>query len=316
MRIQLVTPAPLRINNGNKITALRWAGMLKKLGHRVRITQSYDDRACDALVALHARRSYDAIERFHERHPGRPLVVVLTGTDVYRDIHIDSKAKRSLELATRLVALQKMALLELPKRLRHKTTVIYQSAEPIRSARRHRNRRFNVCVVGHLRAEKDPLRAALAVRHLPPNSRILVTHIGQALDETLGEKVQREGARNARYRWIGRLSHDRTRKFLARSDLVCITSKMEGSSNVLSEALAAGVPVTASRISGLLGTLGKKFPGFYPAGNTTKLRTLLLKAESDRPFYDSLQRYCRNLAYLVNPKRELEAWRRLLRDLD
>ena len=49
MKIQLVTPAPLKINNGNKITAVRWAGILKKLGHHVRVTQSYDGKACDLL---------------------------------------------------------------------------------------------------------------------------------------------------------------------------------------------------------------------------------------------------------------------------
>ena len=79
MNIQLVTPAPLRINNGNRITALRWAAILKKLGHRVRVTQSWDDRPCDALIALHARRSADSIRRFHEIHPEQPLIVVLTG---------------------------------------------------------------------------------------------------------------------------------------------------------------------------------------------------------------------------------------------
>jgi len=109
MNIQLVTPAPLKINNGNKITAVRWAAILKKLGHRVRVTQSYDGKPCDLLIALHARRSYDSIQRFHDSHPDLPLIVVLTGTDVYRDIHSDAKARRSLELATRLVALQTMA---------------------------------------------------------------------------------------------------------------------------------------------------------------------------------------------------------------
>ena len=315
MRIQLVTPAPLKLNNGNKVTALRWAAMLKALGHRVRLRQSYDGAPCDALIALHARRSYDSIERFHDRYPELPLVVVLTGTDVYRDIRIDKGAQRSLEIATRLVALQRMALRELPKRVRGKTTVIYQSAERIRTTRERQNGFFSVCVVCHLRDEKDPLRAALAVRDLPPGSRIQVIHIGHALDKKLKKKAIDEHHRNPRYRWIRQLSHKKTRETLAQSDLVCISSKMEGSSNVLSEALAAGVPVVASRISGLIGTLGGKFPGFFPVGNTERLRGLLLKAERDPKFYRRLKGYCRGLAYLVQPKRELLAWRKLLRDL-
>ena len=315
MNIQLVTPAPLKINNGNKITAVRWAAILKKLGHRVRVTQTYDGKVCDVLIALHARRSYDSIRRFHDRHPDLPLIVVLTGTDVYRDIHVDAKAQRSLELATRLVALQAMALRELPQRFHLKTQVIYQSAESLPAKPSRANGNFKVCVIGHLREEKDPLRTAMAVRELPRESRIQVTHIGQALDEKLGKKAQAETIRNPRYRWLGQLSHRKTRVRLAQSRLVCITSKMEGSSNVLSEALASGVPVVTSKISGLIGTLGNKFPGFFPVGDTRMLRDLLLKAESDPAFYKSLKRRCRDLAHLVKPQRELDAWRRLLREL-
>ncbi len=314
MKIQLVTPAPLKINNGNKITAVRWAGILKKLGHRVRVAQSYDGKPCDLLIALHARRSYDSIRRFHDDHPDLPLVVVLTGTDVYRDIHEDAEAQRSLELATKLVALQDMALRELPRRFRKKTVVIYQSAEAVRAKGQNRNKIFKVCVVGHLREEKDPLRTALAVRDLPATSRIRVTHIGQALDENLAREAKAEAARNPRYRWIGHFPHRKTRERLAQSDLVCITSKMEGSSNVLSEALASGVPVVASKISGLIGTLGNRFRGYFPVGNTKKLHQLLLRAERDPVFYRSLKHHCQQLAHLVEPKRELDAWRRLLKN--
>jgi len=314
VNIQLVTPAPLKVNNGNKITAVRWAGILKKLGHRVRVTQSYDGNPCDILIALHARRSYDSIQRFHDSHPDLPLVVVLTGTDVYRDIHEDAEAQRSLELATKLVALQNMALRELPRRIRKKTAVIYQSAEAVRAKIQNRSEIFKVCVVGHLREEKDPLRTALAVGDLPATSRIQVTHIGQGLDESLAQEAKAEAARNSRYRWIGQLSHRKTRERLAQSDLVCITSKMEGSSNVLSEALASGVPVVASKISGLMGTLGNRFTGYFPVGNTEKLRELLLRAERDPVFYRSLKDQCQQLAHLVEPKRELDAWRRLLKN--
>jgi putative glycosyltransferase (TIGR04348 family) len=314
MNLQLVTPAPLKINNGNTITALRWAGILKKLGHRVRIVQHYDGKRYDALIALHARRSYDSIQRFHDLHADRPLIVVLTGTDVYRDIHQSTEARRSLELATKIVALQKMALRELPKEFRKKAEVIYQSAEPLALKRAQDNGKFDVCVISHLRDEKDPLRTALAVRQLPADSRIEVTHIGQALDTDLGRAAKAESALNRRYHWVGRRSHGKTRERLARSNLVCITSKMEGSSNVLSEALASGVPVVATKISGLVGTLGSDFPGYYPVGNTAKLRRLLLRAERDREFYNLLKRHCRKLADLVKPKRETQAWRHLLRE--
>jgi putative glycosyltransferase (TIGR04348 family) len=315
MKIQLVTPAPLNLDNGNKITALRWAAMLKQLGHRVNVAQHYDAESCDLLIALHARRSAESIQRFHKLHPDLPLIVVLTGTDLYRDIQTDRKSKQSLELATRLVVLQRMALAELPKHLHPKTLVIYQSAEPCRARPSSRGKTFNVCVIGHLREEKDPLRTALAVRRLPCDSRILVTHIGTALNDHLGERARAEAKSNPRYRWLGMLSHRKTREVLAASHLTCITSKIEGSSNVLSEALACGVPVIASKISGLMGTLGESFPGYFSVGNTEQLAKLLSRTETDSDFYRSLKNQCARVAKLVQPKRELAEWKRLLQEL-
>ena len=263
---------------------------------------------------MRTARSADSISRFRERHPHLPLIVVLTGTDVYRDIHRDQKSQQSLEYASRLVVLQKRALSEIPRRLQRKTRVIYQSAESVPARLPRRNDAFDVCVIGHLRAEKDPLRTAMAVRTLPLTSRIRVTHIGQALDSLLEKRARQEVRRNPRYRWIGQLSHKKTRERLAQSRLLCITSKMEGSSNVLSEALASGVPVVAAKISGLMGTLGRDFIGFFPVGNTNSLRRLLLRAETDSKFYRRLKQRGAELARLVKPKREIDAWRKLLSD--
>jgi putative glycosyltransferase (TIGR04348 family) len=315
MKIQLVTPAPLKLNNGNKITALRWAGIFKKLGHRVKVKQRYDGTPCDVLIALHARRSADSIHSFHKSHSERPVIVVLTGTDLYRDIRRNQKAKQSLELATRIVVLQKMAFAELPGHLHKKTQVIYQSAEPFKP-KPTKPDGFQVCVVGHLREEKDPLRTAFAIRRLPRESRIRLIQIGLALDERLGKKAQTEARKNRRFRWLGQLSHRKTREILARSRLVCITSKMEGSSNVLSEALASGVPVVTTKIPGLIGTLGRDFPGYFPVGDTKRLTRLLLKTETDEKFYRTLKRHCARVGKLVQPKRELADWKRLLREFD
>ena len=153
------------------------------------------------------------------------------------------------------------------------------------------------------------------MRRLPPESRIRVVHIGLALDTRLEKQAQSEAARNSRYRWLGERPHWKTRQILAQSDLAVITSRMEGSSNVLSEALASSVPVVASQIPGLMGTLGKNFPGYFPVGNTQRLAALLRKSESDKKFYRRLKRHCEELFYLVHPKRELDAWRSLLHEV-
>ena len=127
MKICMVTPAPAHSRKGNRVTALRWARILRDLGHRVSIEEEYGGGPCDAMVALHARRSYASMDRFHRTHPDLPLVLALTGTDLYGDIHTDPQAQRSLEMATRFVLLQPAGVAELPERFRPGARVIYQS---------------------------------------------------------------------------------------------------------------------------------------------------------------------------------------------
>ncbi|HWP58425.1 MAG TPA: selenoneine biosynthesis selenosugar synthase SenB [Candidatus Acidoferrales bacterium] len=314
MTIELVTPAAPLARTGNQISAMRWARLLRKLGHRVRVAHRYSGGNCDALIALHARRSFDSIREFATKHPERPLIVVLTGTDLYRDIKTDGNAQQSLELATRLVVLQSMALKELAKRLHGKTKVIYQSATRV-TARAQNDGVFRVCVVGHLRAEKDPLRTAFAVRRLPDSSKISVIHIGGALEGSLRRQAERETRTNPRYRWVGELPYAETRRLLAASHLLSLTSIMEGSSNALAEALASSVPVVASKIPGLIGTLGPDYPGYFRVGDTDQLARLLHRAETDRVFYRTLKRRCRQLAAKVEPSREERGWRKLFEEI-
>jgi glycosyltransferase involved in cell wall biosynthesis len=180
---------------------------------------------------------------------------------------------------------------------------------------KNRGNKFKVSVIGHLRKEKDPLRTAFAIRRLPKQSQIEVQHIGRALDKDLERRARAEMGQNPRYQWIGELAHKRTRQILAQSDVTVITSRMEGSSNVLSEALACAVPVIASRIPGLVGTLGTDYPGYFAAGDTVALREILFRAETDRNFYRSLRSICKSLSHLVAPKREVAAWKQLLQEL-
>jgi putative glycosyltransferase (TIGR04348 family) len=315
VKIEIVTPATSQAGNGNTMTARRYARILASLGHQTKLVNRYNDERCDLLIALHARRSSPSVLRFRKLYPESPLIVVLTGTDLYRDIKTHAQARRSLELATRLVILQKRALAELPKELHSKTRIIYQSSQEMSGSVERPARYFKVAVIGHLRREKDPLRTAYAVRQLPAASRVRVVQIGRALDIRLDRRAARENARNPRYRWVGELSHGKTRRHLASSHLVAITSRMEGSSNVLSEALASSVPVIASRIPGLIGTLGERYPGYFPAGDTRALARLMRRAEADSRFYKTLKARSARVKHLVSPERERSAWRTLLKEL-
>lgn len=303
MKIVIVTPAAARVRNGNRNTALRWATFLRQEGHLVDIQVEWDGAGADLMLALHARRSHASIRRFAQEQPQAPLIVVLTGTDLYRDIRTDAEAQESMKLATRLVVLQEMGLNELAPDLRLKTHVIYQSARPVKSLPPLK-KTFEVCVIGNLREEKDPFRCALASALLPQASKIHVRHLGRALDEEMSQQATELMRINPRYSWLGECVHGQVRKELARCRLMVISSIMEGGANVISEALAAGVPVIASDIPGNIGMLGSTYSGFFACKDERALSEVLFKAETDTEFYRRLKTQCEARKEWFSPERE------------
>ena len=314
MRICIVTPAPAHARTGNRNTAARWAAFLRDAGHRVSVEQHWSGAAADVLIALHARRSHGSIAAYAERHPERPLVVTLTGTDLYRDVEHDAAAQESLRLATRLIVLQDAAPDELAPALREKCRVVYQSARALPRAA-PLQRWFEVVVSGHLRDEKDPFRCAAALAHLPAASRVRVTHVGGALTPEMESEAGGWMQREPRYRWRGELAHGRALRLLARARVMVISSRMEGGANVVSEALTIGVPVIASYIAGNVGMLGRDYPGYYALGEERALAALIDRAETDAKFYAELESACRARAALVTPERERAALESLVAEL-
>jgi putative glycosyltransferase (TIGR04348 family) len=315
VNIRLITPAPPRSRAGNRATAARWATILRALGHQVCISVDYGGEPADLMVALHAWRSFDAIARFTQDYPDRPLVVALTGTDAYRFIHSDPETTlRSIVLADCLVGLHDLIAETVPPEYRGKVRVIYQSARPI-AARQPSKRCFLVCVAGHLREEKDPLRPALALRDLPPGSRLRVDHYGAAHTPDWAAAAAQEMAVNPRYRWYGEIPRHRLRQVYGRAHLLVLPSRMEGGANVISEAVVAGLPVIASRIPGSVGLLGPDYPGYYPVEDTRALRGLLLRAELDPTYYQSLEIACAGRRHLFTAEAERAAWEALLGEL-
>ena len=316
MKIGIVTPAPPESRSGNRVTAIRWAKILRQLGHRVVISQSYHGEAFDMLVALHARRSSSSIKRFRRAHPSAPLIVALTGTDLYRDLSRSEEARDSLDVATCIVVLQPQALVELRPAWQKKARVVYQSVSQFNRPRsRLPVKSFDVCVVGHLRKVKDPFRAAKAASLLPRSSRIRVIHLGGALTAPEAAGARLETMSNPRYKWLGEVSRSQVAGVMSNSRLFVISSRMEGGANALGEAIVAGLPVLASRIPGSIGILGDDYPGYFQVGDTRELTRLMLRCETEPQFLADLRSRCRGLATLFDPYREQSAWEDLLDDL-
>lgn len=306
-RIVIASPALAQQNNGNWQTASRWAGFLDA-DYAVAIVPAWQAGDADLMIALHARRSAPSLDAFTHAYPQRPSILVLTGTDLYRDIDHDASAQQALAQATALVLLQPAGIASLPAHVRHKAHVIYQSAERI-AADDARTR--TICMIGHLRDEKDPLTFMRAAALVQP----AFIHIGAALDPHLADAARATQAAHPHYQWLGALSRADARTHLARSHAMVITSTMEGGANVIIEAVTSGVPVLASSISGNRGMLGEDYAGYFPLGDAPALAALIDRTFSDSVFYAQLQAQCAIRAALFTPAVERAALRELVDNL-
>ena len=294
---------------------LRWRRILRELGHEVRVADAYDGSPTDLMIALHAWRSAESIHRFRALYPDRPLIVALSGTDIYEYIARDpAPVLHSLACADRLLALQDLVRRRVPMRFRSKLRVLHQSAPPLSPGRKSM-RSFDVAVIGHLRPVKDPMRAALAARRLPASSRMRIVHYGAAENPRWAAAAKAEMARNPRYVWRSDRPRAEVRRLLGRARVMVLSSRSEGGANVISEAVAAKVPILASRIDGSVGLLGRDYPGYFPIGDTVALARLLHRVESDPPYLSRLQRAIARRALLFRPAREKAAWKKLIREL-
>ncbi|BAU94059.1 glycosyl transferase group 1 (plasmid) [Methylorubrum populi] len=314
MKISLITPAAKTSRAGNRTTAVRWARILGDLGHQVDVATTYEDDAdADLMLALHAWRSSSSIARFKARHPERPLIVALTGTDIYHYLAADPEPTlRSLDLADRLIGLHDLVPAALPERHRQKVDVVFQSALPRRRRWAASEEAFEVLVIGHLRTEKDPFCAARAARRLPVRSHIRIVHLGGAHEEVWATRARAEMADNSRYLWLGDRPQSLVRRWLTRGRVMVLSSRQEGGANVVSEAIAAGLPVIASGIPGTIGLLGPAYPGYFPIGDDAALAGMLLRAEEDPQFLRALSNGGAARAYLFSPAQERESLRRVV----
>ena len=312
-QICIVTPALASANNGNWQNAKRWSQMLR-LQYLVGLVDQWQGEPAELLVALHARRSADSIERWATQRPGQPLAVVLTGTDLYRDIHADTNAQRSLALADRLIVLHERAIDDLPAQHRAKAVACFQSTTT-RVTLAKTAQHLRCVMVGHLREEKAPQTYFEAVRRLTSRRDILLDHIGDALDPALGLEAQALQQSCPHYRWLGALPHETVRGRIQSAHVLVHTSRMEGGAHVLMEAICSGTPVLATRISGNVGMLGADYGGYFEPGDAEGLAQLIERCREQPAILQSLSDQCAARAPLFKPEHERATLLALVNDL-
>lgn len=315
MRIAIISPQASGTKTGNIVTARRWSKMLRANGYRVSIEPPDAKPDCDVIIGLHSGHSARAVLWFRDQFPDRPIIVGTVGTDLYRDMQKNKRAQECVRIADRLVILQPRAMDTIPKRYHKKCRVIYQSVAPVAKPPKPVEKHFEVVVVGHLRAVKDPFRAAMAVRSLPAESKIKVFHFGAALSDSFRVRAEKEMQTNPRYEWLEEQPRSKTLRRLSRSRLLVHSSKTEGGANVIGEAIVNGVPVLSSRIPGSIGLLGEDYCGYFETGDTVALRSLLLRAETDDDFLSQLTAGVKKRQPLFLPDRERETWADVLAEL-
>lgn len=311
-RALIVDPAATRPGGavGNRVTALRWAAILRRLGLRVRRRSDFEGEAADLLVALHAARSADAVARFRQQWPRAGIVVATTGTDVNDPRH-RPVVERTLALADAVVVLHDMAIDLLPASVRPRAHVVLQSVclppepPPPPSG-------CQVCVLANLRPVKDPLLAARAMQRVPASSALRVLLLGEALDAEVVVQARAATARSLRFAWLGALPRRQALRYLQGSHVLVNSSLHEGGANALGEAIVAGVVPVVTAIPGSLGLLGADWPAVFPVGDDGALAALLLRMERDAAFTTTLRQRLRCMAPRFARAHEVASWRRIV----
>ena len=271
--------------------------------YRVGLAQQWQGGDESLLIALHARRSAAAVAAWRTAHPRRPLLLVLTGTDLYRDIESDRLAQQSLALADGLVVLNDVGAQALPEALRRKCHVVLQSCAARRALPRTA-RRLRALMVGHLREEKDPRTYFRAAQLLAHRSDIVLDHIGAALDPALGAEAAALAVQCPNYRWLGALPQAQVRRRIQAAHVLVHASRMEGGANVVVEAIRSATPVLASRIDGNVGLLGASYAGYFEPGDAQALAALLQGARGNAAMLPALQAQEAQRAPLFAPAAE------------
>ncbi|HEX8793398.1 MAG TPA: glycosyltransferase family 4 protein [Polyangiaceae bacterium] len=221
---------------------------------------------------------------------GKPCVVKVHGTDVndlLRRRSVRAIAKRVLPLADAVVAVSRPLASELealgvPRDRIHLVqngidASLFATTE--RAKARHAlglpQEERVILFVGRLEKRKgvfDLLDAFERARHRIDARLVLV---GEGVD---GARV-REAASRGRIRVVGARPHEEVARWMAACDVLVLPSWMEGTPNVVLEALSSGRPVVATRVGGIPDVLSDDRAGILvPAHDPAALADAIVSA--------------------------------------
>lgn len=313
-RVLFVDPSPPDLRGGNRVTALRWALLTRRLGIEARVVRAWEGQAADALVVLHALKGADSVARWRRQRGDAPLVVALTGTDFLPDAD-DARRRSTLEDATRVLVLFDAARAAAPPALAARVRVLPQSFAGCTSAPPPLAGGLRVVLLANLRPVKDPLLVVHALGRLPHETRLSVTIVGGATDGALGRSLRESCADDPRLSWTGAQRRRAALTELSRAHLLLCSSRHEGGAGSIGEALAFHRGVLSTDIPAARALLGDDHPGLFPVGDADALAALLERAALHAGFVEDLLRRSRGCAPLVDRQRELHGWRALLAEL-
>ena len=310
------SPFPIDSAQGNSVSARRIAGRIADLGWRTELTSGYQDQEASILIALHARRGAEAVEVVSKRPPGNPIVLVLTGTDLYKDLpNGDRTCVRSMELADALVIYQEASAEAVPARFHDKLHTIWKSVDlPIPDALPPpAERPLTLTILAHLRTIKDPFLPAAALSRLPGSMEVRIDHFGVELEPGLAAVAREWMRREPRYRWHPPLDRERVAAAIVASHATINSGRAEGGSNAISESIVQGTPVLASQIPANVGFLGESYAGYFAAGDVEGLAALIERCcDTDSMLLAQLARQVEARAPLFQAETESTGWKSLI----
>lgn len=139
---------------------------------------------------------------------------------------------------------------------------------------------FVALFLGRLVPEKG---VDLLIEAVPRGVTLLVAGSGP-------ERVRLERRATRSVRFLGEVCGARKRRLLAAADVLVIPSRMDGSPTVAREALAAGLPVLASRVGGLPELIRDGVDGLLIAPDAAMFSKSLQRLRDEPLFLDQLRR--------------------------